>query len=124
MPVDVVVVAEASHRRVVVSRASSLTLAALPESSTVKLSALPPLKNRTFTDAALLPLQPERIELASIGSLYVKVIVSPASMCPTVPVPFAALIETRVGATVSIVKVASGVVVVLPEPSDCVAWTV
>ena len=49
---------------------------------------------------------------------------SPASMCPTVPVPFAALIETRVGATVSTVKVASGVVLMLPELSDCVAWTV
>jgi hypothetical protein len=47
---------------------SSLTFAAFALSRTVKASG-DPLKNRTWTVAALLPLQPERIELASIGSL-------------------------------------------------------
>ena len=49
--------------------ASSLTLAALLESRIVKLSLPPPLKKRTLTDAALLPLQPERIVPGRIGSL-------------------------------------------------------
>ena len=74
--------------------------------------------------AALLPLQPERIELGSIGSLYVNVIVSPVSRRPAVPVPFAAARETRVGAVVSIVKVHSALVPVLPALSVCVARAV
>ena len=38
--------------------------------------------------------------------------------------PFAALIETRVGGVVSIVKVRAAVVPVLPALSDCVACAV
>ena len=46
---------------------------------------------------------------------------SPASKWPAVPVPLTALIETGVGAVVSIVKVRAALVAVLPELSDCVA---
>ena len=50
--------------------ASSLTFAALLASRTVKPSrVLLTLKNLTLTVAALLPLQPERIELGVIASL-------------------------------------------------------